>query len=71
MAIHDFGVHIVRLFASQQPEMFSGRVLIDPSHEDQDNRRKALVSPSQFAVLEAILAVNPEGKDLNSISETG
>ncbi len=63
---HSIGSHVIRLFAGLNPSLTAGLVLVDPTHEDQDVRRKALVDPSQFAVLQAILSANAEGMDLDA-----
>lgn len=37
---HSFGSHIARLFAYLHPSMVRGLILIDPSHEEQEDKMK-------------------------------
>lgn len=46
---HSIGGLFVRLYASSYPEEVAGLVLVDASHEEQDARREAMVSPELFA----------------------
>jgi pimeloyl-ACP methyl ester carboxylesterase len=66
---HSIGSHVIRLFAAEHGDKVAGMVLVDPTHEDQDLRRKALVTPDQFKVLKAILSANQEGVDLDATAD--
>ncbi len=62
---HSVGGLFVRLYASTYPDEVAGLVLVDASHEDQEERRRAMVSPELFAAeQQAIQGGNPEGIDL-------
>ncbi len=52
---HSLGGIIVRLFASEYPDDVAGIVLVDSSHEDQEVRLEALVTPEQWAEYQALL----------------
>jgi len=63
---HSVGGLFVRLFASTYPDEVAGLVLVDSSHEDQDVRRQALVSPELFAAEQQAVHQNSEGIDLDA-----
>jgi pimeloyl-ACP methyl ester carboxylesterase len=63
---HSVGGLFVRLFASTYPDEVAGLVLVDTSHEDQDVRRQALVSPELFAAEQQAVHQNTEGIDLDA-----
>lgn len=61
---HSVGGLFARLYASQYPDQVAGLVLIDASHEDQDRRRRAIVSEELFAAEQLAIQANSEGIDL-------
>ena len=65
---HSIGGLFVRLYAHTYPGEVAGLVLVDASHEEQEARREALVSPEQWAAYRQVAArfPNPEGIDLGA-----
>jgi pimeloyl-ACP methyl ester carboxylesterase len=63
---HSTGGLFARLYASQYPDQVAGLVLVDASHELQDQRRQALVSADLFAVEQLAVQSNSEGIDLET-----
>jgi pimeloyl-ACP methyl ester carboxylesterase len=61
---HSVGGLFARLYASQYPDEVAGLVLVDASHELQEERRQELVSPELFAAEQAAVNSNSEGIDL-------
>jgi CubicO group peptidase (beta-lactamase class C family)/pimeloyl-ACP methyl ester carboxylesterase len=59
LAGHSFGGLINRLYASTYPEDVGGLVLVDASHEEQDSRLEALVSPELWEAYEERMAQFP------------
>jgi len=59
-----FGGHIVRLFAAQHPGEVAGIVLVDASHEDQEERMEEVLTPSQLKALNLSASRNIEQMDL-------
>lgn len=59
-----FGGHIVRLFAAQHPGEIAGIVLVDASHEDQEARMAAVLTPDQLRALDLNASRNIEHMDL-------
>jgi pimeloyl-ACP methyl ester carboxylesterase len=49
---HSLGGFIVRMFAFQYPDLVSGLVLVDPSHEGFQGGRKEMRSPEEWDELE-------------------
>jgi pimeloyl-ACP methyl ester carboxylesterase len=62
---HSVGGLFVRLYASRYPDEVAGLVLVDSSHEDQDERRRQMVSPELFAAEHQAVHSNSEGIDLD------
>jgi pimeloyl-ACP methyl ester carboxylesterase len=62
---HSFGGLNARLYASRYPEEVVGMVLVDSSHEDQDDRALALMPPEVLkqAKPEDMVVPSPEGVD--------
>jgi pimeloyl-ACP methyl ester carboxylesterase len=50
---HSFGGIIARLYASAYPDDVGGLVLVDSSHEEQQVRLEALVTPEQWAAYQS------------------
>ena len=67
---HSLGGLFVRLYAGRYPDEVAGLVLVDPSHEDQEERTRELIGPQLWATMQAQMAtlVDPEGFDLTAIS---
>jgi pimeloyl-ACP methyl ester carboxylesterase len=63
---HSVGGLFVRLYAGRYPGEVAGLVLVDASHEEQDVRRQALVSPELFAAEQQAVHANTEGIDLDA-----
>ena len=63
---HSVGGLFARLYASHYPEEVAGLVLVDASHEDQEERRRPLVSPELFAAAQQATHSNIEGIDLTA-----
>ena len=63
---HSVGGLFVRLYASTYPEDVAGLVLVDSSHEDQEERRRPLVSEELFAAAQQATHSNIEGIDLGA-----
>jgi pimeloyl-ACP methyl ester carboxylesterase len=61
---HSVGGLFSRLYASRYPDQVAGLVLVDASHEAQDQRRKAMVSAELFAAEQQAVNSNSEGIDL-------
>lgn len=61
---HSIGGEIARLYASAYPDDVAGLVLVDASHEEQDERLQELLTPEQRAFMAQVLASNPEGLDV-------
>jgi pimeloyl-ACP methyl ester carboxylesterase len=51
---HSNGGLYVRLYAATYPEEVAGLVLVDASHEEQNARLRALLTPEQWAVFERL-----------------
>ena len=51
---HSLGGLFVRLYAATYPEEVAGLVLVDASHEEQNARLRALLTPEQWAVFERL-----------------
>lgn len=68
---HSLGGLFVRLYASEHPDDVAGLVLVDASHEDQEERTRELVGPDLWAQLETAMgaAADPEGFDLPLIGD--
>jgi pimeloyl-ACP methyl ester carboxylesterase len=62
---HSIGGIFVRLYASTYSEEVAGLVLVDPSHEDQNARMRALLSPEQWMAYEQ-MNLSIEGLDLDA-----
>jgi pimeloyl-ACP methyl ester carboxylesterase len=56
---HSFGGLINRLYASTYPDEVGGLVLVDASHEEQETRLEALVSPELWEAYQERLAQFP------------
>jgi CubicO group peptidase (beta-lactamase class C family)/pimeloyl-ACP methyl ester carboxylesterase len=56
---HSFGGLINRLYASAYPEEVAGLVLVDASHEEQEARLEALVSPELWEAYQERMAQFP------------
>jgi pimeloyl-ACP methyl ester carboxylesterase len=63
---HSVGGLFARLFASTYPDQVAGLVLVDASHELQDQRRQELVSSELFALEQMAVQGNSEGIDLEA-----
>jgi pimeloyl-ACP methyl ester carboxylesterase len=63
---HSVGGLFAQLYASQYPDEVAGLVLVDSSHELQDQRRQDLVTPELFAAEQAAVQSNSEGIDLEA-----
>lgn len=63
---HSVGGLFARLFASTYPDQVAGLVLVDASHELQDQRRQELVSAELFAAEQSAIQSNSEGIDLEA-----
>ena len=63
---HSVGGLFARLYASQYPDQVAGLVLVDASHELQDQRRQDLVSADLFAAEQQAVQGNSEGIDLEA-----
>jgi pimeloyl-ACP methyl ester carboxylesterase len=61
-----FGGHIVRLFAAQHPGEVAGIVLVDASHEDQEERIAEVLTPAQIDALDLNVPQNIEQMDLKA-----
>ena len=61
---HSVGGIFARLYASRSPDQVAGLVLVDASHEEQDQRRQAMVSADLFAAEQQAVNSNSEGIDL-------
>jgi pimeloyl-ACP methyl ester carboxylesterase len=61
---HSIGGLFAQLYASMYPDQVAGLVLVDSSHEQQEQRRQELVSPELFAAEQAAVQSNSEGIDL-------
>jgi pimeloyl-ACP methyl ester carboxylesterase len=61
---HSIGGLFAQLYASKYPDQVAGLVLVDSSHEQQEQRRQELVSPELFAAEQAAVQSNSEGIDL-------
>lgn len=59
---HSVGAIFGRQYASRYPEDVAGLVLVDPSHEDQNERMRALLSPEQWLAYEQ-MHISIEGLD--------
>jgi pimeloyl-ACP methyl ester carboxylesterase len=64
-----FGGHIVRLFAAQHPGEVASIVLVDASHEDQEARMEAVLTPTQLSTLNLSASRNTEQMDLAASDE--
>jgi len=62
---HSVGGLFARLYAHTYPDEVAGLVLVDASHEEQVERRRALVSPEMFAAAQQATQANTEGIDLD------
>jgi pimeloyl-ACP methyl ester carboxylesterase len=60
---HSLGGIFARLYASTYPDEVAGLVLVDPSHEAQDERLEALIGPERFAQIQAMV-LDIEGIDV-------
>jgi pimeloyl-ACP methyl ester carboxylesterase len=60
---HSVGGIFARLYASRYPDQVAGLVLVDASHEEQDQRRQAMVSAELFAAEQQAVNSNSEGID--------
>jgi pimeloyl-ACP methyl ester carboxylesterase len=63
---HSVGGLFARLYASTYPDQVAGLVLVDASHELQDQRRQELVSAELFAAEQLAIQSNSEGIDLET-----
>ena len=63
---HSTGGLFARLYASQYPDQVAGLVLVDASHEMQDQRREDLVPAELFAIEQMAIQANTEGIDLGA-----
>ena len=68
---HSLGGLFVRLYAGAHPTEVAGLVLVDASHEDQEERIRDLVGPELWAQLESARSAtaDPEGFDLARIGK--
>ncbi|HEX2516072.1 MAG TPA: alpha/beta hydrolase, partial [Chloroflexota bacterium] len=57
---HSLGGALARLYASTHPEQVAGLVLVDSSHEDQEARLGALLTPEEAEALARLQALPPE-----------
>jgi pimeloyl-ACP methyl ester carboxylesterase len=62
---HSAGALNGRLYASTYPDEVAGMVLIDPSHEEQNVQRQALLSPEHWAIYQQ-MNLDIEGIDLDA-----
>jgi pimeloyl-ACP methyl ester carboxylesterase len=62
---HSLGGIFVRLYASEYPDEVAGLVLVDASHEDQNARFRAALTPEQWAALDRLQT--PEGAGVEQI----
>jgi pimeloyl-ACP methyl ester carboxylesterase len=69
LAGHSLGGLFVRLYASHYPDEVAGLILVDPSHEDQQQRFEAVVEGNLWAENEHANAgaTDPEGFDFGEI----
>ena len=69
LAGHSLGGLLVRLYASHYPDDVAGLILVDPSHEDQEQRFEAVVGRDRWLENERgdAHAADPEGLDLGTI----
>jgi pimeloyl-ACP methyl ester carboxylesterase len=63
---HSVGGLFAQLYASTYPDEVAGLVLVDSSHELQEQRRQELVSPELFAAEQAAVQSNGESIDLEA-----
>ncbi len=63
---HSVGGLFAQLYASTYPDEVAGLVLVDASHELQDQRREELVSPELFAAEQMAVQSNSEGIDIEA-----
>ena len=56
LAAHSFGGIIVRLYAATYPDEVVGLVLVDASHEEQNARFQAALTPGQWAAFQRLSA---------------
>ncbi len=61
---HSVGGLFARLYASRYPDQVAGLVLVDASHEEQDQRRQAMVPAELFAAEQQAVSSNSEGIDI-------
>jgi pimeloyl-ACP methyl ester carboxylesterase len=66
---HSIGGTFARLYAHTYPDDVGGLVLVDSSHEDQQERLMELLSPELQEQFEQMMASNPEGIDLEATFE--
>jgi pimeloyl-ACP methyl ester carboxylesterase len=57
---HSIGGILVRLYASTYPDEVAGLVLVDASHEDQEARFTALMTPEENVVFQRLQELPPE-----------
>jgi pimeloyl-ACP methyl ester carboxylesterase len=62
---HSMGGLFARLYASTYPDEVAGLVLVDASHEEQNARLQALVSPELWAQIQQ-MELNIEGIDIDA-----
>lgn len=62
---HSIGGIFVRLYASTYPDEVAGLVLVDSSHEEQNERLQEVLSPEQWAAYQQ-MAIVIEGLDLEA-----
>lgn len=63
LAGHSIGGIFVRLYAATYPDEVAGLVLVDSSHEDQNERLKAILTPEQWTAFQKLNTEPPPGLD--------
>jgi pimeloyl-ACP methyl ester carboxylesterase len=58
---HSIGGTIIRLYAATYPDEVAGLVLVDASHEEQNTRYEAALTPEQWAAFERLQQQVPPG----------
>jgi pimeloyl-ACP methyl ester carboxylesterase len=66
---HSLGGIIVRLYAATYPEEVAGLVLVDSSHEEQNARFEAALTPEQWAAFERLQQQAPPNLEVDPALE--